>query len=504
MFRKILIANRGEIAVRILRACREMGIATVAVYSEADEQAPHVHLADEAYPIGPAPATESYLNIPKLIEVARKSGAEAVHPGYGFLAENPAFARAVQEAGLTFIGPPPEAMALMGDKAQARQRMAAAGVPVVPGVSQVAGDEDLVRAAERIGYPVLLKAAAGGGGKGMRVVWKPKDLKDAADAARREAASAFGDDRLIVEKYVPKAHHVEVQVLADAHGRVLALYERECSVQRRYQKIIEETPSPVLVPETRQALLQAAVQAARAVGYTNAGTVEFILDPDTQAFYFLEMNTRLQVEHPITEMVLDVDLVQWQIRVAAGEPLPAWMAERTPRGHAIEARVYAEDPAQDFFPTSGRLLTVQEPQGPGIRVDSGAAPGLEVTPYYDPLLAKIIAHGEHREQARLRLLEALRQTVYLGLSTNIPFLLDVLQHPDFIAGRVHTRWVEEVMLPWEPAPPEPWAVAAAAWAMQRKSSSTHPTPGKDGAQKGQISPWQRLRLWYPGGRSEGS
>ncbi len=498
MFRKILVANRGEIAVRILRACREMGIATVAVYSEADAQAPHVHLADEAYAIGPPPATASYLNIARLIEVARKSGAEAVHPGYGFLAENPAFARAVQEAGLTFIGPPPEAMALMGDKAQARQRMAAAGVPVVPGVSQVANDEELARAAERIGYPVLLKAAAGGGGKGMRVVWKPEDLEEAADAARREAASAFGDDRLIVEKYVPKAHHVEVQVLADEHGTVLALYERECSVQRRYQKIIEETPSPVLAPETRQALLQAAVQAARAVGYTNAGTVEFILDPETQAFYFLEMNTRLQVEHPITEMVLDIDLVQWQIRVAAGEPLPSWMTERTPRGHAIEARVYAEDPTQDFFPTSGLLLAVFEPRGPGLRIDSGVIAGMEVSPYYDPLLAKIIAYGEDREQARLRLLAALRETAYLGLPTNVPFLVDVLQHPDFIAGRVHTRWVEEVMLPWQPAEPNPWVLAAAGWALRQPTPSVTPSEPAASASNASIGPWHQLKAWYPG------
>ncbi len=495
MFRKILVANRGEIAVRILRACREMGIATVAVYSEADADAPHVYLADEAYPIGPAPAAESYLNIPKLIEVARKSGAEAVHPGYGFLAENPAFARAVQEAGLTFIGPSPEAMALMGDKAQARQRMAAAGVPVVPGVSQVASDEDLARAAERIGYPVLLKAAAGGGGKGMRVVWKPEDLAEAAAAARREAASAFGDDRLLVEKYLPRARHVEVQLLGDHHGTLLALYERECSVQRRYQKIIEEAPAPSLAPETRERLRQAALRAGQAVGYTNAGTVEFILDPDTQQFYFLEMNTRLQVEHPVTEMVLGIDLVQWQIRVAAGEPLAQDLAQRTPRGHAIEVRVYAEDPAQGFLPTSGPLLLVREPQAPGVRVDSGARPGFHVSPYYDPLIAKIIAHGEDREQARRRLVQALRETVYLGLPTNLAFLLDVLEHPDFREARVHTRWVEEQFLPWAPPEPEPWALAAAAWvARARPAAEPTATPQAPSRPGG---PWQRLRHWYP-------
>ncbi len=495
MFRKILIANRGEIAVRILRACREMGIRSVAVYSEADRNAPHAHLADEAYPIGPAPAAASYLNIPALLEVARKSAAEAIHPGYGFLAENASFARAVQEAGLVFIGPPPRAIALMGDKAEARKRMRQAGVPVVPGVSRVAGDDDLARAAGQIGYPVLLKAAAGGGGKGMRVVWKPEDLPEALAAARREALSAFGDDRLIVEKYVPRAHHVEVQILADAHGTTLALYERECSVQRRYQKIIEETPSPNLTPETRRKLLEAGRRAAQAVGYVNAGTVEFILDPDTQKFYFLEMNTRLQVEHPITEMVLGIDLVQWQIRVAAGEPLAPHLAERAPRGHAMEARIYAEDPARDFIPTSGRLLLVQEPHGPGVRVDSGVAPGMEVSPYYDPLLAKIIAYGEDREGARRRLVEALRRTAYLGLFTNLSFLLDVLTHPDFIAGRADTRWVERELLPWQPPEPAPWAWAAAAW--MRAQGTSPATAGVGPARSHQVGPWHRLQRWYP-------
>ncbi len=493
MFRKILIANRGEIAVRVIRACREMGIRTVAVYSEADAHAPHVHLADEAYLLGPPPAGESYLNIPRLLEIAKKSGAEAVHPGYGFLSENPRFARAVQEAGLVFIGPPAEPMALMGDKAQARERMQRAGVPVVPGFSHLRSDEDLARAADRLGYPVLLKAAAGGGGKGMRVVWDPQELTEAADAARREALSAFGDDRLLVEKYVPYAHHVEVQILADPYGTTLALYERECSVQRRYQKIIEETPSPVLAPETRQALMEAGRKAAQAVGYVNAGTVEFILDPETQAFYFLEMNTRLQVEHPITEMVLGIDLVQWQIRVAAGERLPDWLALRTPRGHAMEARVYAEDPARAFIPTSGKVLALQEPQGPGVRVDSGMAPGLDVSPYYDPLLAKIIVHGENREQARRRLLEALRNTLYLGLSTNLPFLMDVLEHPDFVAGRVDTRWVEREMLPWQPPEPPPWAWAAAAWAWRHRS----PTPSTDTPRARIPSAWERLHQWFP-------
>ena len=496
MFRKVLIANRGEIAVRIIRACREMGIATVAVYSEADAQAPHVFLADEAYLLGPAEPAASYLNIPALLEVARKAGADAVHPGYGFLAENPRFAQAVAEAGLTFIGPSPQAMALMGDKAAAKQRMQEAGVPVVPGVTDVALDEDLARAAAQIGYPILLKAAAGGGGKGMRIVTSADALPEAAAAARREALSAFGDPRLLVEKFIPQAHHVEVQILADHHGRVVHLYERECSVQRRHQKIIEESPSPLLTPETRQALWEAAIRAARAVQYTNAGTVEFIVDPETQQFYFLEMNTRLQVEHPVTEMRLGLDLVQWQIRIAAGEPLPPEMDALPARGHAIEARIYAEDPAANFLPVSGTLGLVREPRRPWLRVDSGVQSGTPVPPFYDPLLSKIIAYGETREQARRRLLAALEETVYLGLPTNLPFLLDLLRHPDFVAGRVHTRWVETEFLPrWQEAAPPAWALAAAAWWLQGQAA---PTSGRAPAPRGEgLGPWSRLHHWYP-------
>lgn len=497
MFRKVLIANRGEIAVRILRACREMGIATVAVYSDADRDAPHVHLADEAYPLGPPEPSESYLNIPKLIDIAQKSGAEAVHPGYGFLAENPDFARAVEAAGLTFIGPRPEVMALMGDKAAAKAHMQRAGVPTVPGATDIRTDDDLEAAARTIGYPVLLKAAAGGGGKGMRIVWEPAQLREAAAAARREALSAFGDDRLIVEAFIPQAHHVEVQILADHHGRVVHLHERECSVQRRHQKILEESPAPSLEDDTRRRLWEAAVRAAQAVGYTNAGTVEFILNPETQTFYFLEMNTRLQVEHPVTEMRLGIDLVQWQIRIAAGEPLPEDFAHRPAHGHAIEARIYAEDPTLDFFPVSGKLALVREPRGPGIRVDSGVRTGSEVSPYYDPLLAKIIAYGETREAARRRLLAALQETVYLGLPTNLPFLIDVLDHPDFIRGRVHTRWVEEVLLPWTPSDPPAWALAVAEWATRGAKPGTA-VQAPTATPAAVPGPWQRLRGWYPG------
>src|SRR5512143_573429 len=396
MFKKILIANRGEIAIRIMRACRELGIQTIAVYSDADKNALHVRHADEAIHLGPAAPKESYLNVEKIIAAAKQTNADAIHSGYGFLSENAAFAAAVDSAQLTFIGPSAESIRLMGDKAESKIRMKQAGVPVVPGREGLESVADFNGAAQEIGYPVLVKAAAGGGGKGMRVVRGERGMAEALESARREALNAFGDERLLVEKYLPRAHHVEFQVFGDRHGHLVHLFERECSVQRRHQKIIEETPSPLLTPELRARMSGAALAAAGAAGYYNAGTVEFIVDPQTLEFYFLEMNTRLQVEHPITELVVGLDLVQWQIRVAAGQKFPHSQDDFTQRGHAIECRVYAENPAQGFVPSTGRLLRYIEPRGPGIRVDSGFSRTCDVTHFYDPLLAKLIVHAEDR------------------------------------------------------------------------------------------------------------
>ncbi|HET6595883.1 MAG TPA: acetyl-CoA carboxylase biotin carboxylase subunit [Anaerolineales bacterium] len=451
MFNKILIANRGEIAIRIMRACRELGIQTVAVYSDADKNALHVQQADEAIPIGPAAAKESYLNMEKIILAAKETNADAIHPGYGFLSENATFAAEVTSAGLTFIGPSAESIRLMGDKAESKIRMKGAGVPTVPGMEGMESKEDFKNAAGQIGYPVLIKAVAGGGGKGMRVVREDGALPEAIESARREGLNAFGDNRLLIEKYIEKAHHIEFQVFGDQHGNLFHLFERECSVQRRHQKIIEETPSPLLTSELREEMGKAAVAAAKAVGYHNAGTVEFIVDPDTLHYYFLEMNTRLQVEHPITELVAGIDLVHWQIRVAAGEPFPFEPSPFTQRGHAIECRIYAEDPANGFLPSTGKLLHYIEPRGPGIRVDSGVTAGDEVTYFYDPLLAKLIAHAENRAAAILRMQAALREFTVHGVVTNIDFLQAVLSHPDFQYGKVTTRWVE-TDFGWVPTP----------------------------------------------------
>lgn len=505
---KILIANRGEIAVRILRACREMGIRTVAVYSEADTRALHVQLADEAVCIGPAPARESYLQGQQIIQSAIQQGAQAIHPGYGFLSENAAFAQAVAEAGLIFIGPPASAIEAMGDKANARALMQRAGVPVVPGYQgEDQTDPTLTAEAARIGYPILVKAAAGGGGKGMRMAHTPADLPDALAAARREAAHAFGDDRLILEKYLAEARHIEIQILADQHGNTIHLNERECSVQRRHQKIIEETPSPLLdetlrgqmgtaqsevsptlrdqmgaAPSEASSTLRdrmgaAAIAAAQAVGYTHAGTVEFIVDPKTRHYYFLEMNTRLQVEHPITELTTGLDLVQWQIRIASGEALPSYRISNTqspPRGHALEARLYAEDPAAGFLPASGPLLRFIPPDGPGIRVDTGFQTGDEITTHYDPLIAKIIVHAENRPAALRKMQTALRDTILLGLTTNLEFLQTVLAHPVFQSGEATTRFIETHLSHWEPDGEVPLEVlVAAVFASHQYSVSSH-------------------------------
>jgi acetyl-CoA carboxylase biotin carboxylase subunit len=448
MLRRVLIANRGEIAVRIIRACRELGVETVAVYSEADSGAVHVSLADRAMAIGPAPAAESYLSIERILGAARDSGADSVHPGYGFLSEHADFAAACEHAGLIFVGPPASVIARMGSKIEARRLAASAGVPIVPGeIPDDQSDAGVQAAADRVGYPLLVKASAGGGGKGMRRVDSPPDLPSAAQAARREALAAFDDGTLYVERLLERPHHVEVQVMADTHGAVVHLFERECSVQRRHQKVIEETPSPLLAAALRSQITDAAVRAARAVGYRNAGTIEFLVEPSRgskdERFYFLEMNTRLQVEHPITETVTGVDLVQAQLRVAAGEPLPWTQESLGQRGHAIEARVYAEAPSRGFIPQAGPLLLYREPRLPGVRVDSGVAEGDRISVHYDPLLAKVTAGAETRDAAVARLVAALRGFAVLGIETNIPFLIGILEHPRFRRGDVDTAFLDE-------------------------------------------------------------
>jgi acetyl-CoA carboxylase biotin carboxylase subunit len=445
VFSRLLVANRGEIAVRVMRACRELGIETVAVYSEADRRALHVQLADRAVLIGPAAPAESYLAIPRIIGAALETGAEAVHPGYGFLAENAAFARACADAGLTFVGPPADVIARMGSKIEARRLMAAHGVPLVPGEApDDQSDKSLLRAIDRVGYPALLKPSGGGGGIGMRIVREAGDASAALRGARREAAAAFGDPTLYVERLMEQPRHVEIQVFADAHGEVVHLFERECSLQRRHQKVIEESPSPALTPELRARMGEAAVAAAHAAAYRNAGTIEFLVDGtgDDARFYFLEMNTRLQVEHPVTEAVTGLDLVHAQLHVAAGGRLPWSPSDIIQRGHAIECRVYAEDPANEFLPQSGSLAIYREPHAPGVRIDSGVIEGSDVSVHYDPLLAKVIVHAESRTSAIARASSALRDFPILGIRTNVPYLRAVLAHRAFVAGEVDTRFLD--------------------------------------------------------------
>ncbi len=441
MFRKILIANRGEIAVRVIRACRELGISPVVVYSEADARALHVRLADEAYEIGEAPSEQSYLRGDRIIEVARRAGAEAIHPGYGFLAENAEFARAVEEAGLVFIGPPWRAMEQLGNKTQARALARAVDVPIVPGTEEPVRDLAQAQAiAERLGYPVMLKAAAGGGGKGMRIVRQAQELPSLLALAQAEAQSAFKDPSVYIEKALERPRHIEMQILADRYGRVLYLGERECSLQRRHQKVIEEAPASFNDPELRRRMGEAAVRLIRAAGYTNAGTVEFLVDEERN-FYFLEVNARIQVEHPVTEMVTGIDLVREQIRLAAGEPLRWEQSDIVLRGSAIECRIYAEDPENDFFPSAGRIEKLQLPAGPGIRVDSGVYAGWEVPLHYDPLLLKLIAWGETRQQAIERMRWALEETIIAGVRTTIPLYREIFRDPDFLAGRFDTGYL---------------------------------------------------------------
>ncbi|HEU5334804.1 MAG TPA: acetyl-CoA carboxylase biotin carboxylase subunit [Terriglobales bacterium] len=444
MFKKILIANRGEIAVRVMRACRELGIASVAVYSEVDRASLHVRHADEAYFIGPAAATESYLKIEKILEVARRSGADAIHPGYGFLSENARFARACGEAGIKFIGPTAEAMELLGSKTRARQAMERAGVAFVPGSSRGLEFTEAQRVARQVGYPIMLKAAAGGGGKGMRAVGSEQELRSAFDAARSEAERAFGDGEVYIEKLIQNPRHIEMQVLADEHGHTVWLGERECSVQRRHQKVLEESPSPIVDAEMRRRMGEAAVKVAEIGGYTNAGTVEFLVD-EHKNFYFLEVNTRLQVEHPVTELVTGLDLVHLQIRIAAGEPLPFRQQDVQLRGHAMECRIYAEDPDNNFFPSPGRITLLLIPGGPGIRRDSGMYEGWSVPLDYDPLLAKLIGYGSDREQTIMRLRRALHEYFVGGIKTNISLFRRILKNPEFVAGQLDTGFLDRLL-----------------------------------------------------------
>ncbi len=462
MFSKVLIANRGEIALRIVRACQELGVKSVAVYSDADASAPHVRGADQAVHIGPARASESYLRGDAIIEAARRTGAEAIHPGYGFLSEREWFARAVRDAGLAFIGPPAEAIAAMGSKTSARTLAIAAGVPVVPGTAEPLRDaREAAEIAARFGYPVMLKAAAGGGGKGMRIVRSEPELAGALDAARREAQNAFGDDAVYVEKFIVQPRHVEIQVLGDRHGTMLSLGERECSVQRRHQKMIEESPSVAVTPALRQEMGDTAVRAARAAGYQNAGTCEFLLDREGK-FWFLEMNTRLQVEHPVTELVMGIDIVQWQIRIAAGEPLPFTQDQFRPRGWAIECRITSEDPANGFLPSTGRIDYLHVPSGPGVRWDGGIEVGSEIGLFYDPLLAKLIVHGRTREEAVARMRRALLELVIDGVETSRDFHLRVMDDDDFQRGAIEIQWLERRLPSLTALQPPEHSVRAAA------------------------------------------
>jgi acetyl-CoA carboxylase, biotin carboxylase subunit len=505
MFKKILIANRGEITVRVIRACRELGIASVAVYSDVDRASLHVRKADEAYSIGAAPATESYLNIPRILDVAKRCGAEAIHPGYGFLSENSGFAQACVDAGLKFIGPSASAMQMMGTKTRARQQMEKAGIPFVPGTSSgLTSLEDATSAAAKIGYPVMLKAAAGGGGKGMRMVPTAQQMPSAWQAARSEAERSFGNDEVYLERVLIDPRHVEMQVLADEHGNVVYLGERECSIQRRHQKVMEEAPSPIIDADMRRRMGEVAVRVAEAAGYTNAGTVEFLVD-EARHFYFLEMNTRLQVEHPVTELVTGLDLVHLQIRVAAGEKLPFTQRDIQIRGHAIECRIYAEDPDNNFFPSPGRISLLLPPSGPGIRLDSGVYEGWDVPIEYDPLLAKLGGYGSDRKQAISRLVRALNEYFVGGIKTNVALFKRILHDPVFAAGDINTGYLDRLLeSPPAPADREDAAVAAIAAGvfsvLDGQASGTHNGGGALNAEEA-GSRWKRsaresaLRGW---------
>ena len=501
MFDKILIANRGEIACRVARTARRMGIRTVAVYSDADVDALHVVICDEAYRLGPPPPRESYLDGEAIIGIAKMARAQAIHPGYGFLSENEAFAAAVAAAGLVFIGPPPAAIRAMGSKSESKRIMGQAGVPLVPGYhGELQDDALLAREADAIGYPVLIKASAGGGGKGMRVVVRGEDFDAALAAARREAKSSFGDDAMLIEKYLTTPRHIEMQVFADAHGNCVHLFERDCSVQRRHQKVIEEAPAPGMTPKRRRGMGAAAVAAAKAIGYVGAGTVEFIVEDardEKSAFYFMEMNTRLQVEHPVTEMVTGLDLVEWQLRVAAGEPLLLAQDAIEIEGHAIEARIYAEDPERGFLPSIGRIVHLRAPESSaGVRIDTGVRAGDEISRYYDPMIAKLVAHAEDRDQARRRLASALAEYEIAGVTTNVAFLQRVAEHEAFAAGGVDTGFIARHHAALFPAagPPSETTLAVAALAelaVLRDAASAQALGSSD-----RFSPWHAIDTWW--------
>ncbi len=491
MIQSVLVANRGEIAVRVIRTARELGIKSVAVFSEADRAAPHVALADEAHAIGPAPASQSYLDVRRVIAAARRAKVDAVHPGYGFLAERGDFAEAVARAGMAFVGPRPDTIRAMGDKTAARERMKAAGVPVVPGTAEpAASGSAALRAARAVGFPVVLKAAAGGGGRGMRVVSGPGGVQDAFAAASREAEAAFGDGRVYVEAFLERPRHVEIQVFGDARGSVVHLFERECSIQRRHQKLVEEAPSPALGLEDRERMGRAAVRAARAVDYVGAGTVEFLWHEG--AFYFLEMNTRLQVEHPVTEMVTGIDLVEWQFRVASGEPLPLRQQEIPLRGHAIECRVTSESPFDGLLPAAGVVEDLQAPGGPGVRWDGGVARGAEVGLHYDSLLGKLVVHARDRTGAARRMKRALQELEIAGVATTAPLLARIMDEPDFLAGALSTAYLEDHPGLFDPAlPAEDEAELAAAAALLEHAARAGSAPAPVRREDRRLSEWQR-------------
>jgi acetyl-CoA carboxylase biotin carboxylase subunit len=500
MIKKILVANRGEIAVRIIKACKEMGIFTVAVYSDVDRNSLHVQMADEAISIGPAPPLESYLNMDKIIQVAHQSESQAIHPGYGFLAENSEFARRCEKERIIFIGPNSKALRLVGDKVRSRQTMEKAGIPIIPGMKAIPKDfSEYESEARKIGYPVMIKASAGGGGKGMRIVCSEKELKSSLEAGMREAKSAFGDESVYLEKYIEEPRHVEFQVLADNFGNIVHLFERECSIQRRHQKIVEETPSQALDAELRKKMGETAKKVIEVSGYNNAGTVEFLIDKNRN-FYFLEVNARLQVEHPVTELSTGVDLVHQQILIASGEKLSFKQKDLKQRGHSIECRIYAEDPTKNFLPSSGKILFLKEPKGPGVRHDCGIYSGWEVPIYYDPILAKLIVWAENRELACQRMISALDDYVVLGINTTINFLKAVISHPQFSEGKTNTSFIKNYFDNWSEKEKEgeklKLALAVAAFDSLNK---TYPQKGVAARQKEVFSPWQSLGKWRTGG-----
>lgn len=496
MFKKILVANRGEIAGRVFRACRELGVRSVAIYSEVDRSAPWARTADESYRLEGVTARDTYLNQNNIFEIANSVGADAIHPGYGFLAENADFAESCQKNGIHFIGPTPMAMRALGSKTGARSLAEKAHVPVIPGIDGAQfSDGELKRRAGELGYPVLIKASAGGGGKGMRVVWEPSEFEESLLTARNEAESSFGSDHILVEKYFTEIRHVEVQVLGDRYGNIVHLFERECSIQRRHQKIIEESPSPAVSLDLRQKMTEAALALAKAASYISAGTLEFVLTPDGK-FYFLEMNTRLQVEHPVTELVTGVDIAAWQIRLAAGEELTFSQEDLVQRGHSLECRIYAEDPANGFLPSIGEIEFYRPASGPGVRVDDGIEAGTQVSPYYDPMLSKVITWGDDRKEAIRKMVRALQDTVILGVTTNLPYLIDILMHPDFAAGQISTKFLQENMEPWQSRPDTTNSTWLALAAYEVIGNLNSPNSRTDLAGSEQpFDPWEERSGW---------